>query len=1084
MKTRTELASRVADRHAFGEPIKPKKTVRKDDINVVKTSHWTDGSSSKTILHLEMKGTHYLAIFESGSGLQYGIEAKGNKSQVERAYQYEIQKSLNPIGGRTTRTWEQAPDDPAKVNQIIDTFVHPTWGFSEEQWGVTPHGDDNTFTDDFEEKEFHRLLKDQLKGWKGGGFGTLVQNHPYWKTFHSMIQEAVKKKYGSRIRLYRGIWGKQAYDILNGAPVKVNPISAWAVDKDAAMVYRRVQKRDYWVVVRGVFKAKDIMFAPVVLPDFIDPNILLVFGRDVEHTGDELVVHTPSGRVNAEVIMKTKKKMASTRYDAKPRFRRGQVFKTEAGSELALERIHTHPTDADYVDSVEFTVKSIAPEDVRGRYAFFYERPEVGDKIKIHNQDLGAIGWPRVRYEPTFHAASRVAAKYKNKKQVDKADGSGKTTVYEYSKGQVQYRNREKAKRIEKLKSQIGKLRSQLKSDLKNDDPKIKLTALAVCLMDQTCARVGNEKSVKDRGHFGVTTLQAKHVNIRGGKATLTYKGKSGVEHKKTVSDASTVKALKDALKGKSGSDTILCEGDDCTVRAADVNKYLKKYDVTAKDIRGFRANDEMVRQLDKHRKGKLPEDKKEREKKLKEEFDAALKATAEVVGHEPSTLKNQYLVPKMEDQYKGDGTVMKKWDKKAFVRKATNQETEDFLTAVAKLKVMAKDGFDEGKFGLRQINLAWYELITHGEVISNDILENKMIPKRDAKGFEMAYRLFANSRKMPGLKRRYLFNRDVFGRWWDKNEKRFDLIVRAIREWGDKSENADAVFPLGSFTIHNVLGAEGSDLEGFKKAVTAAEKFIKANGSVVPNFRKVLYGEIFYVPQLTKAHHIAWYDWSKDKVYVRKNKAAWGKSEVHSLIHELGHRYWRKFSDRETQFKWKRHYNRVSYERPEVPDLKEGDQLPLRVRGAKRGWRPKVLGVMGSEYIYLTPEGEGRLDFLKTVHPPATTSREDFETIWEKEMRENPRVIGNIDRKKVNDHRGKTEDGLTAYPTPYSRSSPEEHFCEALALNCMGTLDQKHKDAFTDIWTQPVSNEELRARGRVASKWLLRTRVKKARTV
>lgn len=359
---------------------------------------------------------------------------------------------------------------------------------------------------------------------------------------------------------------------------------------------------------------------------------------------------------------------SQTRYDAKPRFRRGQVFRTEAGSEIALERIHTHPTDADYVDSVEFKVKSIAPVDVSGPRAFFYERPKVGDKIKIYNQDLGAIGWPRVRYEPTFHAASRVAAKYKNKKQVDKADGSGKTTVYEYSKGQVDHRNREKAKRIEGLKGNILKLRSKVQSDLTSDDPKTRLTALAISLMDETCERVGNDESAEERGHFGVTTLQAKHVKINGGKATLSYTGKSGVKHSKTVENSKAVSALKKALNGKSGSDTILCDGDDCTVRADDVNEYLKEYDITAKDIRGYRANDEMVKQLKEQRsKGKeLPNDRKGKDEILKAEFTKALEATAKVVGHESSTLRSQYLVPKLEDSYVHDGTVMDKWDKKA----------------------------------------------------------------------------------------------------------------------------------------------------------------------------------------------------------------------------------------------------------------------------------------------------------------------------------------------------------------------------------------------------------------------------------
>ena len=317
---------------------------------------------------------------------------------------------------------------------------------------------------------------------------------------------------------------------------------------------------------------------------------------------------------------------------------------------------------------------------------------------RMHNQLVGEWnspqpnkgGWPRAQGHHNYEmfwaqafipahkgkikgkkpkvAAGRVAAKYKNKKQVDKADGSGKTTVYEYSKGQVDHRNREKAKRIEGLKGNILKLRSKVQSDLTSDDPKTRLTALAISLMDETCERVGNDESVKERGHFGVTTLQAKHVKINGGKATLSYTGKSGVKHSKTVENSKTVSALKKALNGKSGTDTILCDGDDCTVRADDVNGYLKEYDITAKDIRGYRANDEMVKQLKEQRsKGKeLPNDRKEKDEILKAEFTKALEATAEVVGHESSTLRSQYLVPKLEDSYVHDGTVMDKWDKKA----------------------------------------------------------------------------------------------------------------------------------------------------------------------------------------------------------------------------------------------------------------------------------------------------------------------------------------------------------------------------------------------------------------------------------
>jgi hypothetical protein len=58
---------------------------------------------------------------------------------------------------------------------------------------------------------------------------------------------------------------------------------------------------------------------------------------------------------------------------------------------------------------------------------------------------------------------------------------------------------------------------------------------------------------------------------------------------------------------------------------------------------------------------GKLSEDKKKREKQLAGEFKEALEAAAECVGHEPSTLKSQYLVPGLEDSYLKDGTVIDK---------------------------------------------------------------------------------------------------------------------------------------------------------------------------------------------------------------------------------------------------------------------------------------------------------------------------------------------------------------------------------------------------------------------------------------
>ena len=280
---------------------------------------------------------------------------------------------------------------------------------------------------------------------------------------------------------------------------------------------------------------------------------------------------------------------------------------------------------------------------------------------------------------PHMPSSIRLAAKYKNKKEVPKADGKGTTTVYEYSPRQVAQRHKQKAVRIESLRKKMDDLRKKAQGDLTASDPKTRLTALAVCLMDETYERVGNEQSAED-GHYGVTNWTADHITLGDKAATIKYTGKSGVKHEKKVNDARVLKALRKAMKGKSKGDKVLCDGDECSILAKDVNAYLKPYEITAKDIRGLHANEEMKRHLAEQRKAgpsDLPPSRKEKDKTLKAEFQAALDLAAAAVGHEASTLRSQYLVPSMEEAYVHDGTVIDRLDKKATLSDSEKDDRE-----------------------------------------------------------------------------------------------------------------------------------------------------------------------------------------------------------------------------------------------------------------------------------------------------------------------------------------------------------------------------------------------------------------------
>jgi hypothetical protein len=205
-------------------------------------------------------------------------------------------------------------------------------------------------------------------------------------------------------------------------------------------------------------------------------------------------------------------------------------------------------------------------------------------------------------------------------------------------------RREKKTRSVRKLAEEIHKLRSKVTKDLSSDDEKTRLTALAVALMDKTAERVGNDESASE-GHFGVTGWQGKHVTVDGDKITIKYVGKSGVEQDKSFTDGKLAKMVKECKERCDSGDSLLCTSDGFRIRADRVNRYLREFGVTAKDIRGYAANSLAVKLL---KGSKKSPDEEERKKRFKE----VMKEVAARVGHQVATLKKHYLLPGIEQDY------------------------------------------------------------------------------------------------------------------------------------------------------------------------------------------------------------------------------------------------------------------------------------------------------------------------------------------------------------------------------------------------------------------------------------------------
>lgn len=205
---------------------------------------------------------------------------------------------------------------------------------------------------------------------------------------------------------------------------------------------------------------------------------------------------------------------------------------------------------------------------------------------------------------------------------------------------------------IYNLRDKVDRLKRKVRSDLYSSDDKTRLTALVVRIMMLTSERVGNSESASN-GHFGVTGFKRKHVDVEGNKVILTYKGKSGVEHEKSFSDATVALMVKDLIKrSKAPSDPLFITTDGFVIKADKVNRYLRRFDAKSKDIRGFNANRMMYQEL----KGLKIKDEKDRKKV----FNEALRKVAQKIGHGPATLRKQYLLPEIEEKFYAHGSIGK----------------------------------------------------------------------------------------------------------------------------------------------------------------------------------------------------------------------------------------------------------------------------------------------------------------------------------------------------------------------------------------------------------------------------------------
>lgn len=217
---------------------------------------------------------------------------------------------------------------------------------------------------------------------------------------------------------------------------------------------------------------------------------------------------------------------------------------------------------------------------------------------------------------------------------------------YVYNKKHTQAQSYKKFDKMLSFGKNFSKISDKINDDLYTvKDSKNKQIAIILTLIMECQFRIGNDVYSKKNKSYGTTTLQGKHIKVKGNdELVIDFNGKKNVRNICTIKNKKLVKTLRQKKRTIGKEDRIFTyrRGERYyNVQSSDVNKYLKQFGkFTAKDFRTWGANIELIRQLMKNQNSEI--------KKCIESVSIKLHNT-------PAICKSNYLDPELIEFYNND---------------------------------------------------------------------------------------------------------------------------------------------------------------------------------------------------------------------------------------------------------------------------------------------------------------------------------------------------------------------------------------------------------------------------------------------
>jgi len=228
---------------------------------------------------------------------------------------------------------------------------------------------------------------------------------------------------------------------------------------------------------------------------------------------------------------------------------------------------------------------------------------------------------------------------------------------YRYHRLWREVRDENKFERMVAFASALPTIRAHVAHDMALPGlPRDKVLATLVNLLEATLIRVGNDEYAKENDSYGLTTLENRHVDVKGEKLRFHFRGKSGVEHTVELKDKRLAKIVKRVreLPGQELFQYIAEDDARMPVHSQDVNEYIERMagaHFTAKDFRTWEGTMYCALALAAN---SAAETIAERKRNLVE----AVASVAKRLGNTPAVCKKSYIHPGVLDAYLESGAL------------------------------------------------------------------------------------------------------------------------------------------------------------------------------------------------------------------------------------------------------------------------------------------------------------------------------------------------------------------------------------------------------------------------------------------